>query len=161
MVFPRRKPCLTHRLFWISLRLACFYFLTTLLNHCSLCTLPRAVALSPCAASPYLGQYPHHRNTEMDISREPFQSKRTTKTFTGCWTCRTRKIKCDEGKPLCRQCTSKNLACEGYGVRLQWITEFGDSNGRWPSSGQGGGRSQRSKIAFGMNRGSLLPALLY
>ncbi|KAH7324158.1 fungal-specific transcription factor domain-containing protein [Stachybotrys elegans] len=43
------------------------------------------------------------------------------KTFTGCWTCRSRKVKCDEGKPSCVQCSSKNLQCEGYFVRLQWM----------------------------------------
>ncbi|GAW16856.1 hypothetical protein ANO14919_063000 [Xylariales sp. No.14919] len=48
-------------------------------------------------------------------------SKRT-KTFTGCWTCRSRKVKCDEGRPQCRVCLSRGLACEGYGARLQWLT---------------------------------------
>ncbi|KAH7157955.1 fungal-specific transcription factor domain-containing protein [Dactylonectria estremocensis] len=47
--------------------------------------------------------------------------RKRTKTFTGCWTCRARKIKCDEARPHCRQCRDKSLACEGYGSRLQWL----------------------------------------
>ncbi|KAL4909132.1 hypothetical protein BDW74DRAFT_174344 [Aspergillus multicolor] len=47
--------------------------------------------------------------------------RKRTKTFTGCWTCRTRKIKCDEAKPSCRQCHEKGLDCEGYSARLQWL----------------------------------------
>ncbi|VUC33709.1 unnamed protein product [Clonostachys rosea] len=43
------------------------------------------------------------------------------KTFTGCWTCRSRKVKCDEARPTCLQCRSKSLFCQGYGVRLQWV----------------------------------------
>ncbi|KAF4473040.1 Component of the argr regulatory complex [Fusarium albosuccineum] len=55
-------------------------------------------------------------------TRSSYQSRKRTKTFTGCWTCRRRKIKCDEGKPHCRQCRDKRVTCEGYGARLQWLT---------------------------------------
>ncbi|KAI0867757.1 fungal-specific transcription factor domain-containing protein [Hypoxylon argillaceum] len=54
------------------------------------------------------------------IRANPRASKRT-KTFTGCWTCRSRKVKCDETRPQCRVCLNRHLACEGYGVRLQWL----------------------------------------
>ena len=47
--------------------------------------------------------------------------RKRTKTFTGCWTCRARKVKCDEARPHCRQCRQKRLNCEGYGARLQWL----------------------------------------
>lgn len=47
--------------------------------------------------------------------------RKRTKTFTGCWTCRERKIKCDEAQPNCLQCRRKGLQCEGYGARLQWL----------------------------------------
>lgn len=59
----------------------------------------------------------------------PIQSRKRTKTFTGCWTCRKRKIKCDEAKPSCLQCRDKGLTCEGYSARLQWLT---------PATGQQG-----------------------
>ncbi|KAK7216136.1 hypothetical protein V2G26_004139 [Clonostachys chloroleuca] len=46
---------------------------------------------------------------------------RNRKTFSGCWSCRERKIKCDEAKPTCRQCMKSRLECKGYALRLQWI----------------------------------------
>ncbi|KAH7157312.1 fungal-specific transcription factor domain-containing protein [Dactylonectria estremocensis] len=54
-------------------------------------------------------------------SRQSYQPRKHSKTFTGCWTCRGRKVKCDEERPGCRQCRQKNLACQGYGVRLHWM----------------------------------------
>lgn len=50
-------------------------------------------------------------------------SKKNTKAFSGCWTCRVRKVKCDEAKPDCLQCRRKGTQCAGYGVRLQWVNE--------------------------------------
>ncbi|OBR08175.1 Component of the argr regulatory complex [Colletotrichum higginsianum IMI 349063] len=47
--------------------------------------------------------------------------RKRTKTFTGCWTCRSRKVKCDENKPGCHQCNLRGLECGGYGIRLQWL----------------------------------------
>ncbi|KAK1658894.1 fungal-specific transcription factor domain-containing protein [Colletotrichum godetiae] len=47
--------------------------------------------------------------------------RRRTKTFTGCWTCRSRKVKCDETRPCCSPCKTRGLDCQGYGVRLQWM----------------------------------------
>ncbi|RSL53414.1 hypothetical protein CEP54_010412 [Fusarium duplospermum] len=43
------------------------------------------------------------------------------KTFTGCWTCRPRRLKCDETKPECIQCQLKGISCGGYHTRLQWM----------------------------------------
>ncbi|KAK7414255.1 arginine metabolism regulation protein II [Neonectria punicea] len=54
-------------------------------------------------------------------SRASYQPRKHSKTFTGCWTCRGRKVKCDEERPGCRQCRQKNLECQGYGVRLHWM----------------------------------------
>ncbi|KIX07082.1 uncharacterized protein Z518_05059 [Rhinocladiella mackenziei CBS 650.93] len=36
---------------------------------------------------------------------------------TGCWTCRTRKVKCDEGRPVCGQCERLGHNCD-YSPRL-------------------------------------------
>lgn len=79
-------------------------------------------------------------------------SSRHNKTFTGCWTCRARKIKCDEAKPACLQCHSKALDCEGYEIRLHWLSpQLG------PNEGEGGSslfklpriRAQRSQVTHG------------
>lgn len=46
---------------------------------------------------------------------------RRVKTFTGCWGCRSRKIKCDEGTPQCSQCQRSGIQCAGYDSTLVWI----------------------------------------
>ncbi|PNS19735.1 Transcriptional activator protein UGA3 [Sphaceloma murrayae] len=56
-----------------------------------------------------------------DVDARPAK-KRRTKTFTGCWTCKRRKIKCDEGHPNCSNCGKAGLECEGYGMRLTWTS---------------------------------------
>ena len=33
---------------------------------------------------------------------------------TGCLTCRTRRVKCDERKPDCERCEAANVECAGY-----------------------------------------------
>ncbi|KAF9890463.1 hypothetical protein FE257_005868 [Aspergillus nanangensis] len=54
----------------------------------------------------------------MSPSRGPKITK--TKTFAGCWTCRRRKIKCDNSRPCCRRCGD---SCEGYNVTLYWMAD--------------------------------------
>ncbi|KAK2030399.1 hypothetical protein LX32DRAFT_717118 [Colletotrichum zoysiae] len=36
------------------------------------------------------------------------------KVKTGCKTCRIRKVKCDESKPLCHKCVNTGRNCDGY-----------------------------------------------
>ncbi|KAL1793805.1 hypothetical protein ACET3X_007226 [Alternaria dauci] len=38
------------------------------------------------------------------------------KVRSGCGTCRIRRVKCDELKPVCRRCYSTGRTCEGYGI---------------------------------------------
>ncbi|KAH8658438.1 fungal-specific transcription factor domain-containing protein [Xylariales sp. PMI_506] len=49
--------------------------------------------------------------------------KAKTKTFTGCWTCRSRKVKCDLGRPSCTRCSKARLECQGYNIPLHWVTD--------------------------------------
>lgn len=42
------------------------------------------------------------------------------KTFTGCWRCRERKVKCDGTRPHCQRCRYSQLQCTGYGIELRW-----------------------------------------
>ncbi|KAJ5550501.1 hypothetical protein N7535_001557 [Penicillium sp. DV-2018c] len=39
----------------------------------------------------------------------------------GCWTCRLRKKKCDENRPVCSACIGLELECHGYGPRPEWM----------------------------------------
>ncbi|CZR53397.1 uncharacterized protein PAC_03275 [Phialocephala subalpina] len=36
----------------------------------------------------------------------------------GCWTCRARKVKCEESRPVCKNCTERSLGCD-YAPRLK------------------------------------------
>ncbi|KAF9251499.1 transcriptional regulator family: Fungal Specific TF [Penicillium roqueforti] len=45
---------------------------------------------------------------------------RRHRSFKGCWTCKKKRIQCDEARPACQKCSSRGLACEGYEIRLRW-----------------------------------------
>ena len=38
----------------------------------------------------------------------------------GCRTCKEKRLKCDETKPVCQQCDKKGVQCEGYEKVLKW-----------------------------------------
>ena len=42
------------------------------------------------------------------------------RSFKGCWTCKKKRVQCDEVRPACRKCTSRGILCEGYEIRLRW-----------------------------------------
>jgi hypothetical protein len=46
---------------------------------------------------------------------------------TGCLTCRRRRIKCDEKKPICNRCQRANFECEGYEILHTAMTVQRDS----------------------------------
>ncbi|KAJ5179711.1 hypothetical protein N7492_002921 [Penicillium capsulatum] len=54
------------------------------------------------------------------------------RSHKGCWTCKRKRIQCDETRPGCHKCTARGLACEGYEIRLRWgagIASRGRFNG--------------------------------
>ncbi|KAK7934853.1 fungal-specific transcription factor domain-containing protein [Apiospora marii] len=51
-----------------------------------------------------------------------------SKKFTGCWTCKRRRVKCDETKPSCQRCDRLRVTCEGYEIRLNWVQSDGQDN---------------------------------
>ncbi|KAG7145442.1 Arginine metabolism regulation protein II like [Verticillium longisporum] len=93
--------------------------------HTSKCptTLP-VQGLRPVAT-----QDPTHPEKHLELKRP-----RRRKTFTGCWTCRDRHVKCDEQRPHCRRCTVGGFTCHGYGVRLAWVTQPGKLPSSTPSA---------------------------
>ncbi|KPM33917.1 hypothetical protein AK830_g12656 [Neonectria ditissima] len=64
-----------------------------------------------------------HPNADSTQARKP-----RTKTFSGCWTCRAKHVKCDETRPSCTRCQRSGVGCEGYGVRLSWTSVRDPSN---------------------------------
>ncbi|TPR11548.1 ZIP zinc/iron transport family protein [Aspergillus niger] len=57
-------------------------------------------------------QLPGDPNKLLSGGRHKKEVKRRTKT--GCLTCRKRRIKCDEGHPVCRNCVKSKRECLGY-----------------------------------------------
>ncbi|QYS93483.1 Zn(2)-C6 fungal-type domain-containing protein [Trichoderma simmonsii] len=51
-----------------------------------------------------------------DANRKKTSTRKRTKT--GCLTCRRRRIKCDEGRPICHNCIKSRRDCEGYSQRV-------------------------------------------
>jgi len=87
-------------------------------------------------SSPADKTYPSPNNASYDvedpatITREAeLRGKYTRKrTKTGCLTCRKRRIRCDEGQPVCQKCVKSRRECEGYGekVHLKPLTSDDD-----------------------------------
>ncbi|KAF2083891.1 C6 zinc finger domain protein [Saccharata proteae CBS 121410] len=46
-----------------------------------------------------------------------------SRSRNGCLTCRKRKIRCDEGRPVCGNCRGRNLECQ-RGIALKWEAEY-------------------------------------
>ncbi|KAH0842263.1 hypothetical protein AYO21_00118 [Fonsecaea monophora] len=67
-------------------------------------------------------------------SPKPAKSKSsgTVRSRTGCQTCRTRKLKCDEAKPICGQCQKSRRDC----VRSDPITFRHHQNSSFGKDGQ-------------------------
>lgn len=47
--------------------------------------------------------------------------KRVTRTFSACWTCRRRRVKCNGNTPSCTPCLKRGVRCDGYGIELAWV----------------------------------------
>jgi hypothetical protein len=43
-----------------------------------------------------------------------------TRSFAGCWTCRSRHVKCDEARPECSKCVKAGRDCLGYAPGVSW-----------------------------------------
>ncbi|KAB8244077.1 hypothetical protein BDV35DRAFT_395241 [Aspergillus flavus] len=55
----------------------------------------------------------------------PAQKVPKRRTKTGCLTCRQRRIKCGEEKPVCKNCVKSKRECKGYAQRLVFKNPLG------------------------------------
>ncbi|KAI0546102.1 fungal-specific transcription factor domain-containing protein [Xylaria curta] len=53
--------------------------------------------------------------------------RQRNRTFTGCWKCRQRKVKCDEGRPGCLSCRRIGVVCAGYDPKYVWVEDDGQT----------------------------------
>ncbi|KAH7357240.1 hypothetical protein BKA65DRAFT_475025 [Rhexocercosporidium sp. MPI-PUGE-AT-0058] len=81
-------------------------------------------------------------------ARPPVRKNRSSgkHSRTGCGTCKIRRVKCDEGKPICNRCLKFGIACDGY-----------NRQSRTPSPRAG---SQKPAVAL-RTRTSSLPSISY
>lgn len=70
---------------------SCLYLTRTELRH--------PIQVLFCFSSSNMAEIPHSRQRRV---------------YTGCLTCRIRKVKCDEAKPTCARCNSSRRQCDGY-----------------------------------------------
>ncbi|KAF2805486.1 uncharacterized protein BDZ99DRAFT_574414 [Mytilinidion resinicola] len=56
-------------------------------------------------------------------------AKLRKRTKTGCLTCRKRRIKCGEERPICNNCIKSKRHCEGYNQRVIFKAPIGE----WPN----------------------------
>lgn len=47
--------------------------------------------------------------------------KQVTRSFSACWTCRRRRVKCNGVGLPCNPCKKHRVKCEGYGIELVWV----------------------------------------
>lgn len=59
------------------------------------------------------------RSSRPNAPTVPPRARLPPRSRTGCWTCRTRKVKCDEGRPICGQCGRLGHSCD-YNPRLSF-----------------------------------------
>ncbi|WVF69939.1 hypothetical protein IAT40_004724 [Kwoniella sp. CBS 6097] len=78
--------------------------------------------LSPSAMMDHHHDQHQHSGARLGSSSSSAGSNKRGKT--GCITCRLRKKRCDEAKPICATCTRLGIECMGYGAkRPKWLRE--------------------------------------
>jgi hypothetical protein len=78
------------------------------------------------------------------VADRPITPKRTRaskpKVRTGCRTCKIRRVKCDEAKPVCQQCQRGRIVCDGYDVEATPNPKSTDATKGMASSSRRGAR---------------------
>lgn len=96
------------------------------------------------------------------------------RTTTGCWTCRIRKKKCDDGKkyslaheevklivavqPSCGPCTFRQVTCHGYGRKPAWMDSAENQKAEIERIKQAVNQNFRSRRAFRLSKKSTAQA---
>ncbi|RAH43129.1 Zn(II)2Cys6 transcription factor [Aspergillus brunneoviolaceus CBS 621.78] len=65
--------------------------------------------------------------TKTKTSKDNRQGRRFR---TGCKTCKSRRIQCDETRPACNACVKQGRTCPGYQREFKWSTKHEVSSGR-------------------------------
>ncbi|KUJ15782.1 uncharacterized protein LY89DRAFT_95884 [Mollisia scopiformis] len=79
--------------------------------------LASVVSMASQASSPSISGQGH--GSEGNKNRP---KSNITRVRTGCFTCRKRRKKCDERRPICSNCQRTNVVCEGFPQQVFWET---------------------------------------
>lgn len=78
----------------------------------------------------YSGIYNEHPITKYPLYTSLIKTRE--QSYSGCWTCRNRHVKCDENRPVCKRCAAASVDCQGYKIRLTWKGHGQNSNASDP-----------------------------
>ncbi|KAF2097977.1 hypothetical protein NA57DRAFT_66475 [Rhizodiscina lignyota] len=54
------------------------------------------------------------------VNADGVTKRKQSKSRNGCVTCKAKRLKCDESKPTCQQCTRRSVTCGGYKKDFKW-----------------------------------------
>ncbi|RGP79420.1 lysyl oxidase 2 3 4 [Fusarium longipes] len=78
----------------------------------------------------------------------PIHTSSRAMTFTGCWTCKARKVACDERPIACKNCEKRGMTCGGYDIKLQWVSD--------PLAGAHSSPRHQGRIALKLDQNSVV-----
>lgn len=96
--------------------------------------LPAASQQSPDAADSGAAGVTTDNTKPKPSAADATNTKARKRTKTGCLTCRKRRIKCGEERPICNNCIKSKRHCEGYNQRVIFKPPIGDWPGTAPAS---------------------------
>ncbi|KAF2809949.1 uncharacterized protein BDZ99DRAFT_387453 [Mytilinidion resinicola] len=62
----------------------------------------------------------HSTKPQAIAGASPITKRKQSKSRNGCSTCKAKRLKCDETKPTCQQCTRRGVPCGGYKKDFKW-----------------------------------------
>ncbi|KAJ5819409.1 hypothetical protein N7474_005000 [Penicillium riverlandense] len=77
---------------------------------------PSSILDSPKAISASVRKPAARKSVAPATCQLPNQAK----SRNGCNTCRAKRMKCDESKPICQQCERRKVHCDGYKKDFKW-----------------------------------------
>lgn len=85
-------------------------------------------------------------------------SMATSRSGSGCWTCRLRKKKCDDIRPVCGPCEFRNITCHGYGPKPTFLCSAEDQKAEIAKIQRAVSDSFKARRAFRVAKKSSRPS---
>lgn len=82
----------------------------------------------------------------------------TSRSGSGCWTCRLRKKKCDDVRPICGPCEFRNITCHGFGPKPSFLCSAEDQKAEIAKIQKAVSESFKARRAFRVAKKSSRPS---